>query len=448
MMTRSGREPRHGPSWFRPEPFYALDVVDLAPDATVVIDDTALGLNGPLSAIDPGQYTVQAVMRRNPDSPKIGVGPGTVYSRPVTVHLDPAAPRNIALTLDQVVAAPVFRETDRIQLVEVRSELLSAFHGREIIMRAAVILPKGYDTEDDRRYPAHYWIHGFGGDHFSAPMLQRRWDIGPGSNSIVRIIPDPSCFGGHHVFADSANNGPRGRAFIEELIPHIERRFPVVPDPSARFLGGHSSGGWASLWLQVANPDFFGGVWSVAPDPVDFRDFQRIDLYAEDANMYRDADGGRRPLARQGETVMVYYEDFARMEVVHGEGGQLRSFEWVFSPRGDDGLPMPLYDRETGAVDPDVAASWRRYDIRHQLESNWNTLAPKLRGKLHVFMGELDTFYLDGATRLLEQSLARLGSDAVIEIVPGADHSSVSTRRLSQRIDEEMLAAFRAGGMN
>src|SRR5690606_18503639 len=162
-----------------------------------------------------------------------------------------------------------------------------------------------------------------------------------------------------------------------------------------------------------------------------------------DANMYVDSSGNRRPLARdQDGTTVIWYDDFAKMEVVYGEGGQLRSFEWVFSERGENGLPKPLFDRTTGAVDPQVAASWKRYDIRHILETNWSTLEPKLKGKLHVFMGEQDNFFLEGATILLQQSLEKLGSDALVQIEPGKDHGTIASPALRKRIDRELLNIF------
>jgi S-formylglutathione hydrolase FrmB len=102
-----------------------------------------------------------------------------------------------------------------------------------------------------------------------------------------------------------------------------------------------------------------------------------------------------------------------------------------------------LWDRQTGKIDADVAKSWERYDIRLVLERNWKELVPKLAGKLHVYMGAEDTFYLEGATALLKESLARLQSDAVVEIFPGHDHSSLVTKELRQRIAKEMAETFR-----
>src|SRR5205814_2113408 len=167
-----------------------------------------------------------------------------------------------------------------------------------------------------RQYPVVYEIPGFSGDHRGALRATTRNPTDVDGIEMIHVVLDPTCRLGHHVFADSANNGPCGRALIEELIPFIETKFRGLGVPAARFVTGHSSGGWSSLWLQVTYPDFFGGVWSTAPDPVDFRDFQHVDLYAPGTNMFRDEQGTNRPLARQGERPILYYKPFSDMEDV------------------------------------------------------------------------------------------------------------------------------------
>jgi hypothetical protein len=263
---------------------------------------------------------------------------------------------------------------------------------------------------------------------------------------MLYVVLDPSCRHGHHVFADSDNNGPVGQALIAELIPHIEKTYRGVGSPGARFLTGHSSGGWSSLWLQVTYPDFFGGTWSTAPDPVDFRDFQRINLYRADDNMFTDAEGKPRPIARRAGKPVLFYRPFSDMEVVMGHGGQLAAFEAVFSSRGPDGSPRRLWDRATGKLDVEVAKSWEKYDIRLILERNWKTLGPKLAGKIHIHMGADDTFYLEGATVLLKEALGKLGSDAVVEVVAGKDHGTIVDKVLRERMQKEMAEAWRRNG--
>jgi S-formylglutathione hydrolase FrmB len=431
----SPREPRTGPDWFTPSPFFAVEARDWVRGEPLRVDASAAGYPAKLDTLKAGKYKAQAVIRLNPDTHDLD-GEGNAFGAPIVVELGTGGVVN--LTVHEVAPAKPFKETDRIKLVTLSSPLLSAFHKRPITHRAAVILPDG-----DRaiRRPVLYIVPGFGGDHTMARAVDSSPRFGF-AKDMIRVVLDPDCGTGHHVFADSAYNGPRGEALVKEFIPHIEKRFNAAAEPGARLLNGHSSGGWSTLWLQVTYPEFFGGTWSTSPDPVDFRDFQQLDIY-KDSNFFKFADGSPRPVARMGNRAMVFNEPFSRMEEVLGDGGQLASFEFVFSPLDEKGRPKRLWDRVTGAVDRDTAKAWEKYDIRLILEKNWPALGPKLKGKLHVVMGDMDTFYLEGATKLLKSSLERLGSDASVELVPGKDHGSVLTPELAARIDREMRAAVR-----
>jgi hypothetical protein len=335
------------------------------------------------------------------------------------------------------------KDTESFKIISLESELLSKFHDRKVVERAGVLLPSSYALEPDRRYPVYYDISGFGGtlERIQLGQMRRAQNAPEGETEFIKVFLTGQCNWGHHVYANSATNGPRGDALIQEMIPHIDSQFRTIAEPTARFVGGHSSGGWSSLWLQVAYPDDFGGVWSTAPDPVDFRDWQGTNLY-ENESVFFEADGSVKPLARRNGVVMLTYPGFCKMDDVLGEGGQLRSFEAVFSPRGDDGKPMMCWDRETGKPDPEIVEYWKRYDISKKLSENWTELEPKLAGKIHVYMGDVDTFYLDEATRLLGQRMKELGSDAVIEMFPSKDHMNLLDRSLRKRISQEMAEKF------
>ena len=293
-----------------------------------------------------------------------------------------------------------------------------------------------------RRYPVLYIIPGFGGSYRTALAYQTGGPAaGPGETEFIRVVVEGECKWGHHTFADGATNGPRGTSFVREYVPLVDRTYRTIAAPTARFLTGHSSGGWASLWLQVSYPDEFAGVWSTSPDPVDFRDFQQVDLYREPPlSLYVDEQGNRRPIARRGEQPVLWFDSFGLMDDVIGRGGQLRSFEAVFSPLGPDGQPSRAWDRRTGLIDPAVVRAWRSYDIRLKLEENWATLGPKLGGKLHVWTGELDTFYLTGAVEKLASSLAALGSDAQVTILPGRNHANVLSAELCAEMRRGMTS--------
>jgi Putative esterase len=445
FFTKRGGEPRHGPNWFRPEQFVAKDVTNWKPGETLGIsggDKDVISYPKPLRAKDVAGRRVQAVIRFNPIEREVGDGPGNGYSEVVELAELGLEKQRPELVVDKLVPPHKFNQTPARKEFTVRSQLLSNFFNRDVSISAAVLLPASYDTEKSRHYPTLFTIPGFGGTHFQG-RGGRPPQGGPKDVEFLRVLLDPSCPLGHDVFADSANNGPVGEALVTEFLPAFDRAFRSVADPRARFLTGHSSGGWSSLWLQVAYPETFGGTWSTSPDPVDFRDFQGIDIYRPGENMFVDRAGKERPLARMAGTVLVRYGNFSRMEDVLGPGGQLQSFEAVFSPRGSDGKPERLWDRKTGAIHSDVAHAWEKYDIRLVLERNWPTLGPKLVGKLHVFMGDEDTFYLEGATKLLKKSLAQLGSDAVVEIHPGRDHMTLLDGELRKRILAEMSEAYR-----
>jgi pimeloyl-ACP methyl ester carboxylesterase len=445
LSRKESKEPPVGPNWFGPEPFFAVDVKAWKPGDVLTISADALACPAPLSKLAPGAYFVQAVMDFDHGARSFGAADGNGYSRALRADLDPNGSGSVALTIDQLYHALAFTETDRVKLIDIESKLLTAFYGQPTHMRAAVVLPASFNKDANTSYPVIYSIPGFGGTHFGAFDAAGRNATNVDGVEFLYVVLDPSCRLGHHVFADSANNGPRGQALVEELIPFIEKQYHGLGAPNGRFVVGHSSGGWSSLWLQVAYPDFFGGVWSLSPDPVDFRDFQRIDLTKPGVNLFTDADGKPRPLARVGGKPVLYFKPFSDMETVMGHGGQLASFEAVFSPRSADGTPRRLWDRATGAVDPEIVRGWEKYDIRLTLERDWKTLGPKLNGKLHVYTGAEDTFYLEGAVRLLQESLKKLGSDAVVEIIPDRDHGSLVDKKMRERIAHEMAEAFRRG---
>jgi pimeloyl-ACP methyl ester carboxylesterase len=442
FFSSDDSEPRLGENWFNPPPMLAKDVVEMAPGEIVELshdDPQTLRFPRDFVPYGPGKHLIQGVMRFNPWERTVGTGSGNAYS---TVYglSDFGTPQTVEMR--GIVGAEPVPESRWCRAFRVPSTHLTEFLGRPVNVQAMVLLPASYFHDAKRRYPVLFSIHGFGGTLQAGYRENPVDEVNAGDVEFLRVYLDPSCPLGHHTFADSANNGPWGTALVEEFIPALDAEYRTVAEPRGRFLTGHSSGGWSSLWLQVTYPEHFGGVWSTAPDPVDFRDFQRINIYEPGENMFVDPAGERRPIARAGGRPVLWYDDFCHMEDVLGPGGQLHSFEAVFSPRSIAGTPLRLWDRETGAIDPAVVESWKAYDIRLVLEQNWSRLEPLLRGKLHIHMGEQDTFYLEGATRLLGESLRGLGSDAVVELHPGRDHSNLMNAALIGRMRSEMVERF------
>lgn len=419
----------------------ASEVSRWTPGQTIDIDADQLAFPAGYSQLLPGDYYVQAVLDVDHSYNYIGRGAGDLVSSVVKLHLP--ASRIPTLTLSKVTPArdpwtlsasssaearealPEARQ--HANLVNFSSPSLGAFWGRPISMRGWVLTPPGYDAKASTRYPTVYYTQGFGGnnDRVAGPLAtvyaaMKKGEMPP----MIWVFLDESSPTGTHEFADSVNNGPWGQALTTELIPQLESQYRMDAQVSGRFLNGHSSGGWATLWLQTRYPKVFGGTWSTSPDPSDFHDFTGIDLYSPNANAFRKPDGTARPLVRDHGKVLGTFEQFSGLERVLGTyGGQLGSFEWVFSPRGKNGLPLPMFNRDTGDVDPAVVTYWRdHYDIAWRLQHDWAQLKPDLDGKIHLFVGTADTFYLDGAAHRLQAVLDGLHAKSSFTFVPNRTH--------------------------
>lgn len=421
------------------------EVTNLQPGKTIEIDADALSFPDAFSKAPVGRYQIMALLDADHSYTYNGPGAGDVISTVIKADMpDDKTDLTLSKTLpDQKVEVPA-----NMRLISFESPMLSAFWGRPVMMEATVALPPSYDKSGKQRYPTVYAVSGYGGTHLNP--LRHAADVSKAMMEgkrpeMIYVYLEAHCSLGHHVFADSANNGPWGTALEKEFIPYLEKQFRMDAKPSGRFLTGHSSGGWTTLWVMINHPDFFGGTWSTSPDPVDFRNFTGPDLTQyPPVNAYHDAAGKPYGLVRMGGKDVMTVDQYARQEGVLGYyGGQFASFEAVFSPKGPDGQPMQLFDRDTGRIDPIVQKAWEKYDISRVLRTNWKTLGPKLKGKLHIFVGTADTFHLDEAVRLLDAELKKLGSDAKIEYLEGKTHFDLYEGGLTERIATEMYNVAR-----
>ncbi len=416
----------------------AKEVLDLAAGASVDIDTDDVSFPAGFSSLKPGDYQAQAVLDVNRNYNYGGRSAGDLVSDVISLEsFTPGQGPEPELTLNDVAAErpsrpdpPGLEKSGHLE--DFVSPALTAFSGRATDVRAWVITPPDYEEHPKDRYPTVYWTHGFGGDLSGAKFfggmlleLMQKKKLPP----MIWVMLDESCPTGTHEFDNSVNNGPWGTALTAEYIPYLEKKYRMDGRPSGRFLQGHSSGGWATLQLQIDYPTIFGGTWSTSPDPSDFHDFTGIDLYAPNANVYRRPDGTAYPIMRDHGKELATFEEFARNERVLGPyGGQIASFEWVFSPRGKDGAPLPLFDRKTGDVDSAVVAYWHdHYDLAYIVKTTWSERGKDLRGKIHVFVGTADTFYLDGAAHKMEAVLKGLDAGAHFTYIPDRTHFDLYT---------------------
>jgi len=437
---------------------FGRDVRDFKSGDRVVVDDAAIGVPlERLSQIPAGEYFVQAVFMWNPDIRRPDA-PGNLYSPVQRVRLDPARGGVVRLELTHVIPEESPSETEYVKFVTLRSERLSAFHGRPIVLRAGVILPRDYDREPERRYPLRVHIGGYGARYTNVLRLMaegsefRRVWLADDTPRMIFLHLDGAGPYGDPYFVNSANNGPYGDALVQELIPYVERKFRAIGAPEARVLDGGSTGGWVALALQIFYPDVFNGAWAFCPDSVDFRAFQLINIY-EDENAYVNRYGFERPSARdQRGDVRFTMRHECQVENVLGlgdsytmSGGQWGAWNAVYGPRGSDGRPVPLWDPKTGVIRRDVVEHWKQYDLRLVLEQKWSELGPKLRGKLRIWMGDADDYFLNNAVYLLEEFLARADPPAEARIIYGPRRGhcwrGISERQLMMEMADAMARA-------
>lgn len=423
-------EPRFQVGWsLTTAQIFGADVDAWTPGQTLAMGADAVGHPLPtLRDLPPGKYTVQAVLNvyetvRRADGHTLklpmddGEGqqwnrsPGNLFSKPLTVDIGQDSV--VALEMTEVVPPiPPPADTKYIRYVRILSGILTKFWGRPVHLAAFVIVPEGFDDNPAQKYPVAYHQ-----GHFPPEDAVRRqysnWPYRPAPKMLVVMTQHATPYYDDSYGVNSANMGPYGDALTKELYPYIEKKFRAIGEPWARVLFGGSTGGWISLAQQIFYPDYFGGAWGFCPDPVDFHAFQTIDVYT-DRNAFYDIGPFKRMPKLLGRTpndrVLATMEDFTRQELALGtrgrSGGQMDAFHATFGPAGSDGYIAKLWDPVTGEINAEVARYWREnYDLTAILQRDWERLGPRLAGKIHVKMGTKDTFFLDAATRRMEQFL-------------------------------------------
>jgi len=456
MSPKADPEPRLQVALEAPlrSPFIFGETVDALPaGGALTVDPQAVGWPAAhLADLPAGDYTVQAVFNRYETfhradgstvklPPDEGEGqqwnlkPGNFYSKPLKVHFGPGA-GDLALTLDQTIAPiPPKADTLFIRHIRIKSEKLSAFWGRPVYLTAHVLVPAGFDAHPKAHYPLMVF-HGHFPDDISGfrttppdadlkPDYSERFHLA-GYNRIQQAeayafyktwiakgfprflvieIAHANPYYDDSYAVNSANLGPYGDAINYELIPAVEKRFRGIGQGWARFTYGGSTGGWEAMATQVFYPDLYNGAFIACPDPIDFHAYTTINLY-DDANAYASpglVTSIEKPAMRDylGQTLATQRQ-VNQMEAVLGDrgrsGGQYDIWQAVFGPEGPDGYPKPIYDKASGVIDHEVAAYWREhYDLTHIVVRDWARLGPKLKGKLHLYVGSADTYFLNDA---------------------------------------------------
>jgi hypothetical protein len=417
-------------------PLFSRFVEGLAPDATVSLtgDDRGHPIRS-LRDLPAGEYWMQAfvnVYTRFPRADGHTVwlhndqwegqdwkkSPGNLVGNPIKVTFDPKSATPLRLVANKAIPPiQLPGDTTMVKRIRFQSAILSKWWGQPIYLGATVLLPKGYDAHPDVRYPVNYMQ-----DHFSLNPpggfgrggdFDRFWLSDTAPRFIAVTLQHPSPYYDDSYGVDSENNGPYGEAIIKELIPAVEQKFRVIREPWARMLSGGSTGGWIALAHQVLYPDFYGGSFALCPDSVDFTYHQIVNIY-NDANAYYIDKGWTkvdRPSQRKIDgNIEAMMDDENWYELVVGDnsrsGGQWDIWEATFSPVGADGYPRRLWNKETGVIDQSVAEQWKKYDMADIIRKNWTVLGPKIANKIHIYVGDMDSYYLNDAVEKLNEFLA------------------------------------------
>lgn len=449
FINAGSREPRRSTWPNKSNLIFATNIDDWDGKNFVFDESVQLVKSGEvtLNNIPNGKYCIQILWDQDFKESRINA-PGNLFSDAVEINIEEDV--SLDLPIKNKVEPTKLAEHELLKEVDLKSNILSEWWGKEMRLKAAVILPKNYNRESGKKYPFRFNIAGYGGRYTRASGFLREMDWwSDDAPEIVQVFLDGEGPYGDSYQLDSENNGPYGKALTEELIPYLEKEYKGIGTPETRFVDGCSTGGWVSLALQIFYPDFFGGCFSYSPDQVDFENCQLINLY-KDENAFYNEFGYLRPIVRDvsGEP-RVSQKDFIYFENVLGysdsyitSGGQFSAFNALFSPKGENGLPKPIFDPITGVIDKDVAENWRKYDLKDYVETNWEMLGPKIQGKIWVWGADMDNFYLNPALRSFEKMLQKTEnpkSDAEISFTPMARHcQEYSHKKVLLQIKEKL----------
>ncbi len=444
---------------------FGMDVEGMQPDQSIEMREGVFGFPfKKLSDIPAGEYYVQAFVNRYETfnlstgqtvklPPDKGEGqqwnrkPGNFYSQPVKMLIDPSKGSSIEITMDQEIP-PVEEPTDSkyIRHIKIQSKLLSEFWGKPMYLGAHVLVPEGFDEHPEARFPLMIY-HGhfpsdFGGFSTEPPdpnmdttdysarfgiygynkfqkqeayNFYKQWSSKDFPRFLVVEIQHPTPYYDDSYAVNSANMGPYGDAIMKELVPEIESQFRGIGEGWARFTYGGSTGGWEALAVQMFYPDDFNGCFAACPDPIDFRAMCLVDIYKDKNAFFYDSDFKKLPKPAHRDylgQIQSTMEEANHYELALGtktrSGQQWDIWEAVYSPQGEDGYPKRIFNKETGEIDPEVAQYWKEnYDLRYILERDWSTLGPKLEGKIHIYCGDMDNYYLNNAVYLMEEFLKK-----------------------------------------
>lgn len=440
VYTLKDTSKQFGMSASEDEAAFSMEVSNWKSGETKELPQEATALNLKLADLAPGYYKVIAILDTNTRE-RGKMAPGNLFTRKESMlKVSEGTENEVELLLSHAFPVRPFPGNDSIREITLTSPLLSAFRKYPVEMKAAVILPHGFENDKDKTFPVVFIIPGWGGIHQQALSAGARnaYGIGRGNEKIyVFLNPEVQSPYGLHGYVDSKVNGPWGQALIQELMPFMQRTYRASADPKLNFLMGQSTGGYAAVWLALHYPASFGGTWATAPDPLDFSSFTGINLY-RDGNFYTDENGQERGFNKVKGAFTSTLRKTYGLEIFEGDGGQQQSFEAEFGLPDKSGRPRRLFDVVSGKIDKAVVNSWKPYDMALYVKSHADKLRKQLNGPVHLFVGDNDNFLLNEPALLFGEKIKSLNLPVHVDIVPGADHFQVRSPAVVEQIQREM----------
>lgn len=438
--------PVNGPFWSKPQPMYGIDLEKPVTNGSFTIDDKATAFPEAPSKLPAGTYRAQAALVAHHESGNWHNEVGNQFSDPIAFTTTDDPKQVVELSLTHETSPREMKPSPAVTLFRFRSALLSKFHHRDVFLTAGVVQPLDFDP--NVHYPAVYEVPGFGGtalaayERHNSRANSKDADALELSRKAYWIVIDPEFTHGHTLLANSDVNGPWGDAVINELIPALEAKFNLISSPHGRVIRGHSSGGWAALWLAMQYPETFAGCWALSPDPVDFHHVLRLNIYDFD-NAYVQ-NGHEVSTVRDGKATV---REENRIEEVLGPDNasdqQWDSWQAVWGHRDASGNAKALFDPVTGAINRAEADSYRRYDIVDLIKHDPKHYVPMFRERIHVIVGDADTYYLNEAVAELKKELDTLDAGANVQILPGFTHGSIVGSPQAKQISRAMIDAMK-----
>lgn len=461
---------------------FGVDIDGWMPGETISIDPSTFAYPvGSVADIPEGEYSVQALLHKyetfnlstghkvklpmdQGEGQHWNISPQNIYSVPVQLTLGKGTPAVALKITEEIPSIKPVSDSEYIKHIKIQSESLTEFWGRPMHLQANVIVPHGFDPNSSTQYPLMIF-HGhfpdtFGGFRTEPPTadaddgvfnsrfgvtgyeyiqqkeaydLYQQWTSDDFPRFIAIEIQHQNPYYDDSYAVNSANLGPYGDAITYELIPHIEKLYNGVGEGWGRFVYGGSTGGWEALAVQVFYPTEYNGAFAACPDPIDFRAYTAVNLY-EDENAYFTGGSFRktlRPGMRDSKGMLksslrdMNYRELALAS--NGRSGdQWDIWQAVFSPADENGYPKPIWDKLSGDIDSEVANYWKEnYDLRYIMERDWESLGPNLKGKIFLYCGDMDNYYLNNAVKLTEDFLESTTSPyykGEVDYGDGAEH--------------------------